>query len=142
MKRRRIILFSLALMVVAAMGGRFYAWQAARAFGQRLAGAFSFVSRDGFADTAALRGLFAEPEMAGYARRVRQFSFLGGGYEERLNELQTGMIYFSEQMSLPPERRFAAPPKLKYLPIETADPTDKGVGDAASKLILDYRTQF
>ncbi len=144
MKNRKKLLLGivLLLLIAVAIGGRLYARQAAKGFGLQLGQAFALVSREGFANTAALRGLFADPDMAGYATRARQLSFLGGDYDERINALQTGMIYFSEQMSLSPDQRFASPPQLKHLTIEAGDHSDSGVAAAATKLILTYGSQL
>jgi hypothetical protein len=142
MKTRKILLISLVLLVAVAIGGRLYARDAARKFGRQVTQAYSVVGRSGFADTAALRGLFAEPEMAGYVDRVRRLSFLGGGYDELIGELQSGMIYFSEQIALPPQQRFAAPPALQHLVIDASDRSDAGVASAATKLIVSYASRL
>jgi len=139
MKDRRLIFLIIVLLAAAAVSGRVYARHSALKFGRSLAGAYSVLGREGFADTAGLRAFFAEPEMAAYASRVHQLSFLGGHYEERLNDLQAGMIYYSEQASLPPEKRFAVPPALKRLTIVTpGDHSDTGLADAGGNFIISY----
>ncbi len=138
MKNRKLLMLVIALLIVAAIGGRLSARHSALSFGRRLSQAFLVLGREGFANTAGLRAFFAEPEMAGYVSRVRQLSFLGGHYDERLSDLQTGMIYYSEQASLSPEKRFAAPPALKHFTITSSDHSEAGLVQAASNLILSY----
>jgi hypothetical protein len=142
MKNWKILILVIGFLVAAAVGGRLYARHGALSFGQRLGQAFSVLGRQGFANTTALRGFFSEPEMAGYVSCVRQLSFLGGRYDERLSDLQTGMIYYSEQASLSPEIRFAAPPALKHLTINSGDRSDAGLAEAAGNLISSFASQL
>jgi hypothetical protein len=142
MKNRKILVLVIALLIAAAVSGRLYARHSALSFGRRLGQAFSVLGREGFANTVALRDFFSEPEMAGYVNRVRQLSFLGGNYDERLGDLQAGMIYYSEQASLPPEKRFAAPPALKHLTITSSDRSDEGLAAAAGNFILSYASNL
>jgi hypothetical protein len=104
-KTRKILFGVIGILVGAAVAGRLIARHSALKFGRRLGQTISVLGRDGFADTNGFRSFFANPEMSGYVSRVRQLSFLGGGYSERINDLQAGMIYYSEQVSLPPEKR-------------------------------------
>jgi hypothetical protein len=138
MKLRKRLLICLAALLVLVGIGRFSARLAAVGFGKTVVSAFSVLSKSGFADTADLRKFFNDPELTKYANRAKALSFLGGGYAQRISDLQTGMIYCSEQLSLPPPDRFAAPPSLKYLHIESSDHTDEGVVNATSELILTF----
>jgi hypothetical protein len=61
---------------------------------------------------------------------------------KRISELEAGMIYLSEQMSVSPAQRFATPPALKHLPIETGDHSDSGLAAAATKLIVTYESEL
>jgi hypothetical protein len=143
MNRRKLALMLFVLLLaMTVLAGRGYARYSAMKFGQQLASAFTLINREGFSDTAALRRWFADPDMAGYAKRTSQLAFLGGGYAGRLDELKAGMIYYSEQMSLAEADRFASPPKLKYLAIESGERSDAGVGAAAGRLIMNYAAQL
>jgi hypothetical protein len=135
-------LICLVAILVAAGTARFSARLAAVEFGRRVTQAVSVVSNEGFADTAAFREWFNDPDVAKYVNRARMVSFLGSGYVRRMNDLQTGMLYCSEQASLPPERRFVAPPPLKYLKIETGDHSDEGVTKAVESLIVTYHSRL
>lgn len=138
----RILLSTFTLFVLAVLAGRLYSRKSASDFGGGLAGALSTLNDEGFADTKGLREFLASPEMAKYPAVVRRFSLLGGSYDRRMNEVQAGLIYLSEQMSLPRERRFARPPALRYFKIQPDTSTDRSVFDAATKLVLDYRRQI
>lgn len=137
-----IALIVAALLVIAFVGGRLYARYEAFVYGRGVAQAFFLLGREEFANTAGLRDFFSKPELADRARRVRQLSFLGGQYDKRVSELQTGLLYLSEQAALPPQKRFAEPPVLKYLSINAGDHSDKAIADAAAGLIPTYFSQI
>ena len=96
----------------------------------------------GFADTNELRNFFDDPHLVSCDGWTRRLSFLGGKYDQRLSELRSGMIYLSEQMALPEERRFANTPEFHTLLIDGSDHSDPGIGKAAGDLILTLRGQL
>ncbi len=143
MTSRNALLLVLTLTALLIVGGRLYSRKSASDFGGALSGSFSMLSYSGFADTDGLKAFFAEPEIKHLEDTTKRFSILGGGYNPRIGEVKKGLIYLSEQLALPQEKRFLKkPPTLRYLKIETDSSSDRGISDAADKLILDYRRQI
>ncbi|HVJ45974.1 MAG TPA: hypothetical protein VM511_06265 [Luteolibacter sp.] len=141
MNSRNALLLVLSLIVLYVVGGRLYARKSASEIGAVLAGTYSMLGRDGFADTAALEKFLATPEIKDRRETVQRFAILGGGYKDRISEVQKGLIYLSEQMAQPEEKRFERLPVLRYFKIEPVSSSDRSVSDAGAKLILDFRQQ-
>jgi hypothetical protein len=141
MNSRNALLLLLSLIILSVVGGRLYARKSASEFGATLAAAQSYLGSDGFADTPALREFLETPEVKGHRDAVKRFAILGGGYKDRISELQEGLIFLSEQLAQPEEKRSVSPPVLRHLKIELVTTSDRSVFDAASKLIHDFRTQ-
>lgn len=142
MKKQKSLISIGIIVIVAAAGGRLAALKAAGDYGQYLAAAFSALGHEGFADTKELRGFFRDPHLMGCENRTHNLAFLGGGYNHRIHELKWGLVYLSEQMSLPVGQRLANPPSLQILSIDASDPSDQGLGKAAGELILEYKEAF
>jgi hypothetical protein len=142
-KTRKILLITLCTLVTAIpVGGHLLARHNAFKFGRAMAGSFSCLGREAFADTDGLRKFLASPDMASPVSTVDSLSFLNGDYDEWIRDLQAGLIYYSEQASVPQPQRFAAPPRLKHFKIDTTDPSDEGLGKAAGALIVSYLKRF
>jgi hypothetical protein len=141
-KYRTWLPIAVACLLVVAIGGRIYARMNALNFGRKIAQGYMVLGKGEFANTAGLRTYFSEPDMVGYVTWVERLSFLGGGESERIRDLKAGLIYYSEQASLPTAQRFLSPPALKHLRIDISDRTDSGLEEAASNLILSYESQL
>lgn len=141
MNSRNLLLLVLSLIVLYVVGGRLYARKSASEFGAALAGSHAALSMSGFADTAGLRKFLQDPEIKGLRDAVQRFAVLGGGYKDRISEVQKGLIYLSEQMALPEDKRFTKLPALRHFKIEPVTTSDRSVSDAATKLIHDFRQQ-
>lgn len=142
MASRNALLLLLVLCILAIVGGRLYSRKSAADFGGALAGSFTALGDESFADTKELKAFLVSPEMKKRSDTVKTFSILGGGYDVRMDEVQKGLIYLSEQMALPQDRRFGTMPVMHHFTIEPAGSSDRSVSDAAEKLILDYRRQI
>ena len=142
-KARKTLLITLStLLTVIPIGGHLIARHNAFKFGTTMLGAFATVGHEGFADTAELRKLFDHPQIAPYIRTVDRLSLVNGDHDERIRDLQAGLIYYSEQASVPQPQRFTTPPHLKHFQIDTTDPSDDGLMKAAANLILTYMERF
>jgi len=128
----------IALPLRAWLVGRY----AARDYGRYVSSAFGSLGFGGFSQTDELRMFFNEPDLVACENRAKRSSILiGGGYVREIEALKTGMIYLSEQASLPEEKRLASPPRLEGLGIDASDRSDNGLARAAGKLILEYREE-
>lgn len=141
MNSRNALLILLSLIFLTIVGGRLYARKSASEIGAALAASSTYRSGKGFSNTAALRDFLAGPEIQARRKAVQRFAILGGGYKDRIEELQQGLIFLSQQMALPEEQRSPTPPTLRHFEIELVTTSDRSVFDAASKLIHDFREQ-
>ncbi len=142
MKKKKSLIGIGVIVILAAAGGRLASLKAATDYGQHVAAAFSMLGPEGLADTKELREFLRDPQLMGCENRAHNLAFLGGGYIHRIHELKRGLVYLSEQMSVPAGERFAKPPAFEHLSIDTSDPSDRGMGKAVGKLLLDYRNGF
>ena len=126
---------SVAVMLLA--GGRLLARHQAAVYGGNVIGAMNLLSYSGFADTKCLEGWLADPAMSSIEKRAAL-----GGYGSLINDLKTGMVYFSSQASLPSGERFKSPPKLGRLHLDTTDRSKDGVLNGTLVLIRDYRARL
>lgn len=142
MARRIRIIAILFLLFGIPYCGHLVARYHAIKFGQTMAASYSSLGRKSFADTAALRSYFASPEVAGHVRTVEKLSLFNSDYEEWIHDLQAGLIYYSEQASLPHYNRLAEPPQLQHLTIDINDPSEEGLAKASANLITSYLRRF
>ncbi|RYD18835.1 MAG: hypothetical protein EOP88_21195 [Verrucomicrobiaceae bacterium] len=139
MKKQKNLISIVIIVLVAAAGGRLAAMKAASDYGRHVAAAFSALGYGALTDTKEIKEFLRDPQLTGCENRTHNLAFLGGNYSRRVRELKEGIIYLSEQASLPEGKRFAAPPKLQSLSIDSDDPSDQGLGNAVGALILDFR---
>ena len=131
----RIALITIAVIFVSGhLTARYCAWR----FGKRLMEMYMTLGRQGAEDTDAARHALNGPQLSGYTNWAQRLSFFGGHYADQIDELKETFIYCLGQLGLPEERRFAAPPTLKYLKLNTNDHSDRGVAASASDLLLYY----
>lgn len=139
-KKRSKRLLPVILAVVILGGARFYGMYEASRYGRSIIGIFRTLGERGMSDTERLRMTLAEPDVDCHARRVRMLGPLALDYKWRINDLQNGLIYFSEQFGLPADKRFVTPPpKLRFFRINLpSDGSDEAYASAVADLIMQY----
>jgi hypothetical protein len=140
MKRSHRVLLVLAIIIVAGVTmPQSCARQGALSFGGGVIGALSEVSKSEFKNTAALMEFFEMPEIADAAHQAERWDLLNFGYARRIDALKRGMIYLSQQASLPESERLASPPEVTPYSLQTGNKTDQGLFDATLALALEFR---
>ena len=140
MKRSHRVLIIVAAIFVSGIAiPQSCARNGALNFGRSVAGALSEVSRSEFKNTPALIEFFEMPELADAAQQAARWDWLHFGYARRIDALKRGMIYLSQQASLPESERLASPPDLAPFSLQTQNKTDQGLFDATLALALEYR---
>ena len=140
MKRSHRVLIIVAAILVSGIAiAQSCARNGAQRVGGSVVGALSEVGNSGFKDTPALIEFFELPEVVDAAEQAARWDWLHFGYARRIDALKRGMIYLSQQASLPESERLAAPPDLAPFSLQTQNKTDQGLFDATLALELEYR---
>jgi len=141
-KPLKVVSVLLIPLIVVAIGFRIIAHKAAKDYGDIFDQTLAGVSVSGFADTSALREFLSSPVATAPVNQLRSLRFVAGDYLGRIEELQRGVIYLSEQMALDPSQRFSNPPSLRHFSVNYSDSTDDGVAAAVKNLIVSYESQM
>jgi len=140
MKRSHRVLITLAVIFVSGIAiPQSCARSGALRFSGSVVGALSEISKSEFKNTPALIEFFKLPEVADAAQQAEQLDWLRFGYARRIDAVKRGMIYLSQQASLPESERLASPPDLTPFSLTTDNKTDQGLFDATLALALEFR---
>jgi hypothetical protein len=142
MTKLKTIVVVATVLAASAIVGRLVSRQAAVTYGTHIRKAYSSLGLAGFSDPDMRRDLFADPELVNCANRIHNLSFLGGNYAERISEFKIGIVYLSDQVSIPEQQRFSNPPTLRYLPVDTTCKSYLGLTKAVEALTLGYNAQL
>ena len=143
--KKPLLIICIAVVLLLLVGGisaRKISHSTAFDYGQSIQGAVAMVGASGFAETAKLRQFLASPDMAAKENRLKALSFVGGNYANLAGELQQGLIYLSEQMTLPEEQRFASPPTFEHLTLPIGGRTDDAILTTTVALLENYMAQL
>ena len=139
-KPKKTLLFLFIFFCALIAAGRFYGRYETLQYGSDVIKVMSVMDEEGMKNPERLHGCLADPDIENCAKRVRQLSFLTIDYQQRIDDLQKGLDYMSEQCRLPEDKRFTPPLEtLKYLQINPpADHTMQGIASATFDLLKQY----